>query len=163
MTLVRWEPARELHSLQHEMNRLFGSFFDSPTVAPANGSRRWVPAMDLVETETQFVLRADLPGLAKDDVKIELDDNVLTVSGERRSEKEERSEGGHHRVERAYGSFSRSLTLPPGIDGEQIDADYSEGVLEIRIPKPAQKVPHRVTIGDGAPQTVEAGESTTTA
>jgi HSP20 family protein len=161
MTLVRWEPARELHSLQHEMNRLFGSFFDSPTVAPA--ARRWVPAMDLVETDSHYVLRADLPGLAKDDVKIELDDNVLTVSGERRSETEERSEGGYRRVERAYGSFRRSLTLPAGVDAEQIDADYADGVLEIRVPKPVEKVPHRVTIGDGAPRTIEASESPTTA
>jgi HSP20 family protein len=161
MTIVRWEPARELQSLQQEMNRLFGSFFDSPTVATNGGTyRRWMPAMDLVETDSHYVLRADLPGLTKDDVKIELDENVLTVSGERKTD-EERSEGGFHRIERAYGSFSRSLTLPAGVDAEQIDANYADGVLEVRIPKPVQKVPHRVSIGETAPKTIEATEAET--
>ena len=111
MTIVRWEPFRELSSLQTEMNRLFNAAFDTP--AGNGGARRWTPAMDLVETEDHFVLRADLPGLTEDDVNIELEDNVLTVSGERKAEHEEKREG-FYRVERAFGSFSRSLTLPKG-------------------------------------------------
>src|SRR3712207_5578205 len=133
MAIVRWEPLRELTTLQNEMNRLFNSAFDAPSGdAPL---RRWMPAMDLVETEDHFVLRADLPGLSEEDVKIELEDSVLTVSGERKSEHQERKEG-YHRVERAFGSFSRTLTLPEGVDAESITASFDKGVLEVRIPKP---------------------------
>src|SRR5438034_9058435 len=124
MALVRWEPVRELTTLQNEMNRLFSSFFDSPAGAGNGGTqglRRWMPAMDLVETDDHFVLRADLPGLSEDDVKIEFDDGTLTVSGERGAEHETKREG-YHRVERAFGSFSRSLTLPQGIDPEAVTA-----------------------------------------
>ena len=86
MALVRWEPVRELSSLQNEMNRLFNTFFDTPTAGNGGRSpRRWIPAMDLVETDEHFVLKADLPGLAEDDVNIEVEDDVLTVSGERKA------------------------------------------------------------------------------
>src|SRR5689334_20161139 len=118
MALVRWEPLREMATLQNEMNRLFGTFFDTPTTAMSgngNGFRRWIPAMDLVETEEHFVLRADLPGLGEDDVKIEAVDNVLTISGERAAEHETKGEG-YYRLERGSGAFSRTLTLPEGVD-----------------------------------------------
>src|SRR6185295_19804678 len=112
MALVRWEPARELNSLQTEMNRLFNTFFDTPTTGGNGaGGRRWIPAMDLVETGEHFVLRADLPGLTEADVSIELEDNVLTVAGERKAEHEAKKEG-YYRMERAFGQFRRSLTLP---------------------------------------------------
>src|SRR3954453_5527779 len=146
MALVRWDPIRELDSLQGDMNRLFDRFFEDRT---ANGaSRRWIPAMDLVETEDHLVLRSDLPGMTEEDIDIEIKDNVLTVSGERKAENEEKGEG-YHRVERAFGSFSRSLTLPQGVDPEQVDANFDKGVLEVRIPKPAEAKPTRVQIGTG--------------
>src|SRR3954449_9347024 len=128
-------------TLQNEMNRLFGSFFD-PQTSATNGAalRRWIPAMDLVETDEHFVLRADLPGLGEDDVSIELEDDVLTVTGERKAEREERREG-FYRIERASGAFRRSLTLPEGVDAEGIAAKFDRGVLEIRIPKPAEYKP----------------------
>jgi HSP20 family protein len=151
MALVRWEPARELDAFQGEFNRLFDTFFGGP----ANGrSRRWVPAMDLVETEDALVLRADLPGLERDDVAIEVKDRVLTVSGERKSEHGDKADG-YYRVERAFGGFSRSLTLPDGIDPEQVEAAFDKGVLEVRIPKPAERKPHRVEIGNGDPKALE--------
>ena len=144
MTIVRWEPLRELSSLQTEMNRLFNAAFDAP--APGNGgARRWTPAMDLVETDEHFVLRADLPGMTESDVNIELEDNVLTVSGERKAEHEEKREG-FYRVERAFGTFSRSLTLPKGIDPEGVTAGFAEGVLEVRVPKPEQRKPRKIAI-----------------
>src|SRR5437763_5663008 len=115
MALIRWEPARELGTIQNEMNRLFNSFFDTPTPTGNGALRRWIPAMDLVETEDDFVLRADLPGLSEQDVNIEFEDNVLTISGERKAHHEERKEG-YYRVERAFGNFSRSLTLPGGVN-----------------------------------------------
>jgi HSP20 family protein len=149
MALIRWEPARELYSVQSEINRLFNTLFESPT-PQSNGTRRWVPAMDLVEQDAEFVLRADLPGISEEDVKIELQDDVLTVSGERKAEHEERKEG-HYRLERSFGSFSRSLTLPEGVDPEHIKASFDDGVLEVRIPRPEIRKPRKVqiTVGGG--------------
>lgn len=153
MALIRWDPSREIESLQQEMNRLFGTFFDIDahrTSAP----RRWAPPIDLVETDEHFVLRADLPGVSAEDVKVELDDDVLTVSGERESKVEAQSEGVH-RIERAAGRFSRSLTLPAGVDADKIEASFDRGVLEVRVPKPETAAPRRVEIkvgaGEGAP------------
>jgi HSP20 family protein len=102
-----------------------------------------------VETDDHLVLRGDLPGMTEDDINIEIKDNVLTVSGERRADREEKGEG-YHRVERAFGSFSRSLSLPQGIDPEHVEANFEKGVLEVRVPKPAEAKPTRVQIGKGA-------------
>src|SRR5918992_1334888 len=156
MTIVRWEPFRELNTLQNEMNRLFNTVFDTPSGGTGNGGtmRRWLPAMDLVETDDHFVLRADLPGMSEDDVKIELEDNTLTVSGERKAEHESNGEG-FYRVERASGSFSRSLTLPQGVDAGAVAASFDRGVLEVRIPKPEQRKPRRIEIGAGGQKTIE--------
>jgi HSP20 family protein len=146
MAIVRWDPIRELDSLQGDMNRLFDRFFEGR--APNGGSRRWIPAMDLVETDDHLVLRGDLPGMTEDEVDLEIKDNVLTISGERKAESEEKGEG-YHRVERAFGRFSRSLNLPAGIDPEKVEAKFDHGVLEVRIPKPAEAKPTRVQIGKG--------------
>ena len=155
MTIVRWEPFRELSSLQSEMNRLFNAAFDT-SPGGNGGNRRWAPAMDLLETDEHFVLRADLPGMTQDDVNIELEDNVLTVSGERKAEHEEKPEG-FYRVERAFGSFSRALTLPKGVNGDAVTAAFDNGVLEVRIPKPEQRKPRKITIGTAGeePKTIE--------
>jgi HSP20 family protein len=156
MTIVRWEPFRELNTLQNEMNRLFNTVFDAPAAGTGNGGtmRRWMPPMDLVETDEHFVLRADLPGMSEDDVKIELEDNTLTISGERKAEHETKNEG-YYRVERASGSFARSLTLPQGVDAESVAASFDRGVLELRIPKPEQRKPRRIEIGSDAQKTIE--------
>jgi HSP20 family protein len=155
MTIVRWEPFRELGTLQTEMNRLFNSVFDSPGQGNGGTLRRWMPAMDLLETEDHFVLRADLPGMDQDDVKIELEDTTLTVSGERKAEHESNSEG-YYRVERALGTFARTLTLPQGVDPEAVAASFDRGVLEIRVPKPEARKPRRIEIGSGDRKTIEA-------
>ncbi len=150
MTIVRWEPLRELGTLQSEMNRLFSTVFDGP--GGGNGvpgaMRRWMPAMDLLESGDDFVLKADLPGLSEEDVNIELEDSTLTLSGERKAEHTS-EEGGYYRVERASGAFSRSLTLPKGVDPEAVTARFDRGVLEVRIPKPAERKPRKITIGVG--------------
>jgi HSP20 family protein len=143
------------------MNRLFNTFFDTPTGGGNGGAaRRWVPSMDLVETDEHFVLRADLPGVAEEDVAIELEDNVLTVSGERKAEHEEKREG-FYRMERSFGTFRRSLALPEGIDADAIAARFDRGVLEVRIPKPEQHKPRKVqiTLG-GQTKTIEGSETT---
>jgi HSP20 family protein len=149
VTLVRWEPMRELNTMQGEMNRLFNSFFDEE----GNGRRRWAPAVDLLEREDSLVLKADLPGLTQDDVNIEVRDNVLTISGERRTDIEDK-QNGYYRVERAFGGFSSSLTLPEGVDADRIAANFENAVLEVTIPKPEQRKPRRITIG-GAKETLE--------
>ena len=167
MALVRWDPVRELDTLQGEMNRLFSTFFDTPTGRSGGGNgggaRRWIPAMDLMETEEHFVLKADLPGMSESDVNIEVENNVLTVSGERKTEHEDKQQG-YYRLERATGSFARSLTLPEGIDPDAVTAAFDNGVLEVRIPKPAQAKPRKVQIAvGGQPQTIEAQSSDTSA
>jgi HSP20 family protein len=127
-----------------DVDRLFDAFFGG-----GEQTRRWVPAIDLVEGEDHFLLKADLPGLSEEDVSIEVQDGMLTISGERKAEHESR-ERGWYRVERAFGSFSRSLTLPDGVDADAISAAFDRGVLEVRIPKPEERKPRRVQIGTGA-------------
>ncbi len=156
MTVVRWEPFRELSSLQSEVNRLFNSAFDAP--AASTGPRRWIPAMDLFETPDHFVLRADLPGMGEDDVKVEVEDTTLTIAGERAAQHEETREG-FVRMERGFGAFSRSLTLPRGVDPAAVTANFDRGVLEVRIPKPETRKPRRIEIAGQQPQTLEGAAS----
>jgi HSP20 family protein len=126
-----------------DVDRLFDAFFGGE-----RESRRWVPQIDLVEAEDHFVLKADLPGLSEEDVSIEVQDATLTISGERKTEHEAR-ERGWYRIERSFGSFSRSLTLPDGVDPDGISAAFDRGVLEVRIPKPEERKPRRVQISAG--------------
>jgi HSP20 family protein len=118
--------------------------------------------MDLVEHDDHFLLRADLPGLTQDDVSIEMNDGSLIVSGERKAEHAQR-ERGFYRLERPYGAFSRTLTLPDGIDGEHVRASFVNGVLEVRIPKPEQRKPRRIPIAgaEGGPASNGNGEHAT--
>jgi HSP20 family protein len=152
MALVRWQPGREVDSLQSEVNRVFDAFFGS---GAESRTRRWVPPMDLIETDDHLVLKVDLPGLSRDQVNLEIKDGALTISGERRAEREDKSEG-FYRLERSFGRFSRSMTLPQDIDAESVAASFADGVLEVRIPKPEQRKPHRVEIGERS--SGEAGE-----
>jgi HSP20 family protein len=162
MALIRWEPVAELNTIQTEMNRLFNTFFEQPSQSDraSSTSRRWLPAMDLIETADQYVLRADLPGLKDGDVNVQFEDNVLTISGERKYEDQGQPQG-YHRLERGFGNFSRSLTLPAGVDPDSIQAHFDHGVLEINIPKPEQKKPRTVQInlGSGADKVIEARET----
>jgi HSP20 family protein len=145
MAIVRWDPARDIDSLQGDMNRLLDSFFGRREAGQASTARRWVPAMDLAETDDQLVLRADLPGLQREDIEIEVKDNVLTIAGERKAEHESKGEG-YHRIERSFGRFSRSLGLPRGIDAGSVTASFENGVLEVRMPKPEERKATRVEI-----------------
>jgi HSP20 family protein len=164
MALVQWglepRPARELTSLQSEVNRLFSSFFEPGSARPSPRSAGgWQPAMDVAERDDHYVLRADLPGVREEDISVELDGDVLTVSGRREAEHDEQREG-YSRVERITGEFIRALTLPEGVDPERIEATYDRGVLEVRIPKPEQAQPRKVAIAVGArPADVEGSTS----
>jgi HSP20 family protein len=136
--LVKPEP------FTREVDRLFDAFFGGES----QQSRRWVPPMDLVEAEDHFTLKADLPGLGEGDVTIEVQDGTLKISGERKTEVEGR-EQGFYRIERSFGSFARSLTLPDGVDPDAINASFDRGVLSVTIPKPEERKPRRVEIKPG--------------
>ena len=145
MALVRWEPFRELAALQNEMGRWMGQL--SGGLTPGNGqSSTWLPAVDVWETGDELVLSFDLPGIPEDKIAVELDDNVLTVSGERDRTSEHSSER-FYRFERRFGTFTRSVTLPVGVSEADIKAEYTNGVLEIRVPKPEEQKPKRIQIG----------------
>lgn len=150
--LVRPEP------FSTEFSRLFNTLWDTPAT-----SRHWVPEMDLVETDDHYLLKADLPGMKQEDVAIEFNDGTLTISGERKAEYE-RKDKGFFRLERSFGKFSRSLSLPDGVDPDRIGASFHDGVLEVRIPKPEERKPRRIEVswngdGDGKPATIEGSSS----
>lgn len=153
MAVVRWEPFRELTALQAEVNRLFSRAGGGDV-----GERQsWTPSIDVIETEDAIKLKAELAGMDPKDINIEVQDNVLTVSGERRFE-EEVKEDKYYRIERRYGSFGRSISLPQTVDENGIEAKYDNGVLEVVIPKAEVVKPKRiaVSIGHNEPQTLEA-------
>ena len=154
MALVRWDPFRDLTALQTEVNRLFSRAGGGDV----SERQSWTPAVDVVETDDAIVLKAELAGMDPKDINIEVQDNVLTVSGERRFE-EEVKEDKFYRIERRYGSFSRSLALPPTADESKVEAKYENGLLQITVPKAEIAKPKKITVtvgGGQEPKTVEA-------
>jgi HSP20 family protein len=150
MALVRWEPLRELAALQNEMSRFLGS-----TLGEGNGQQRaWVPAVDVWETDKEVVYAFDVPGIPEDKISIELEDNALTISGER-ERTHEVSDERFYRFERRFGSFSRTIGLPQNVSEDQVKADYRDGVLEVRVAKPETPKPRRIQIGRGEDATIE--------
>lgn len=148
-TMVRWDPFREIASLQSDLGRFFNVLRDSG----ANGMS-WMPAVDVWETENEVVYAFDLPGVPEGKISVELEDNVLTVSGER--ERTEKVEDEHYyRYERRFGSFSRTITVPKGTEEKDIKAEFSDGVLELRVAKPETSKPRRIEIGKGEKATIE--------
>ena len=152
-TLVRFDPFREVAALQNEMGRLFGALRDGNGTA----ERSWVPALDVWETGDAYVYAFDLPGIPEDEISVEFEDGMLTVSAER--ERTEQAEGDRfYRYERRFGSFTRTLGLPQGVKDSDIAASYRNGVLEVRVAKPEEVKPRRIQIGVGGssePQTIE--------
>src|SRR5919204_5879979 len=150
-TLVRFrEPFREFAALQNEMTRLMGGLLEG------NGrtSQAWAPAVDVWETDTEIVYAFDLPGIPEDKIAVELEDNALTVSGER-ERSEEVSGERFYRFERRFGTFSRTIALPEGTNEDSIGAEYRDGVLEIHVTKPEQPKPRRIQVGSGSKATIE--------
>jgi HSP20 family protein len=146
-TLVRWEPFREIATLQNEMSRLMNS-------VGANGeltTRTWVPAVDVWETEKELVYAFDLPGIPEDKISVEFEEGALVVSGER-ERTQEASEENYYRFERRFGSFARTVGLPQGATEDSISADYHDGVLEVHVKKPEQPKPRRIEISKGGKQ-----------
>jgi HSP20 family protein len=149
-TLVRWEPFRDIAQMQSEMGRLLDGLFDGR----GRGSETWIPALDVWETESDLVYAFDLPGLEEGEISIEVADDTLTVTGERRRATEQQGDR-FYRFERRYGSFSRAVGLPAGVDESKIAASYEGGVLEVRVPKPEEAKPRRIQLGS-APADVDA-------
>ena len=151
MSLIRWNPTRDLasfpsgvFSLQKEMNRMFDSFFsgvDEPGLL--NGT--WNPAVDVAEENDAYVVKMELPGVNKDDVKITLESNILTIQGEKKIENEVKHKN-YHRTERSYGSFQRSFTLPVTVKNDRIDATYKDGILTVSLPKAEEAKPKQIEV-----------------
>lgn len=145
MALVPWDPMKNLMSLQDRMNRLFDETMQRRRGTEALDQGTWTPPVDIYETESEIVLVAELPGVDEKDVDIVVEDNLLTIKGERRMEKSVKEES-YHRVERAYGGFARSFTLPHAVDSDKITATANKGVIEIRLPKPEKAKTHQIKI-----------------
>ncbi|HEX2291732.1 MAG TPA: Hsp20/alpha crystallin family protein [Gaiellaceae bacterium] len=153
-TLVRWEPFRELAALQNDMGRLMSTFLGQDQINGETGTRTWMPAVDVWETESELVYAFDLPGIPEDKIAVEYDDGALTISGER--EREEKVEGDRfYRYERRFGGFSRTVGLPQGVTEDAIKAEYRNGVLEVHVAKPETPKPRRIQIGSGEQATIE--------
>jgi HSP20 family protein len=146
MAVVRWEPIRELAALQNEMSRFMNQMWGPSSAGGGSDSAEWLPAVDVWETDDELVLAFDLPGVAEEDVTLEVDEGTLTVTGERSRTAEEQADR-YYRFERRFGRFSRSVALPQGIDARRIQADVKDGVLEVHVPKPEERKPTRVQIG----------------
>ena len=148
MAIIRWDPFREMTNFEDQFNRLWRG------VADGKRQESWLPAVDVFDTKDAVVLKAELAGMRPDDIQIEVEDNVLTIKGERRFE-EKVDEDRYYRVERRFGSFQRSLALPQGVRAEDIQASYEDGILEVRVPKVEEEKPKKITVT--AHKTVEAG------
>jgi HSP20 family protein len=143
MDMVKWNPFRELEQMQARINRMLGdpgARFDEP-FAFAD----WEPAVDIQETDNEFAVKADLPDVKKEDIKVELANGVLTIEGERKKEKEEKGKK-FHRIERQYGQFVRRFALPADIDGTTVKAEFKDGVLNVHVPKSPNGKPKTVEV-----------------
>jgi HSP20 family protein len=153
MTVItRWDPFRELSALQNRMNRLFEEQYGHGEESMTTGA--FVPPVDVYEDEHSIQLKLEAPGIDEKDLDIKVENNVLTVSGERKLENEEKQEN-FHRVERRYGSFSRSFTLPNTVSTDDIQADYNSGVLKIRLAKRAEAKPKQIKVNIGGQKPLE--------
>ncbi len=153
MALIRWNPTHDLVTMpsemlgiQREINRMFDSFFrggmsDSDDLMQS----AWSPAVDIAERENDYLVKVELPGVNKDDVKITLQDNILSIRGEKKHEKET-NEQNYHRVERAYGAFQRSFTLPTTVRADRIEAAYKDGILSVTLPKAEEAKPKQIEV-----------------
>ena len=144
MALVRWDPARELATMEVDrLNRMFSDFFGGEHV-----NRAWAPAVDIYTTdENEFVIQAELPAMKREDIGVTFENNVLTLRGERKFDQES-NRNNYQRVERFYGTFSRSFNVPGSVDASRITAAYKDGVLTVRLPQREEAKPKQITVGE---------------
>ena len=144
--LARWSPLREMERMQREMNRLFnGGMAPLTRGGEAMTIAEWIPTVDIIEDDKEFVVKAELPEVKKDDVKVTVEDDVLTIRGERKAEKEEKGKK-FHRIERSYGSFERSFTLPEATDANKVSSEFKNGMLTMHLPKNPNAKPKAIEI-----------------
>ncbi len=146
MNLIRWDPFRELEEISERLNR----FFDRPDSRRRNGKEfltvvDWSPAVDITETDGEFHLKAELPGVKKEDVRVTLEKGVLTLQGERKEEREEKGRKVH-RIERSYGHFVRTFAIPDMVDETKVKAEFKDGVLHLRLPKSERALPKAIEV-----------------
>lgn len=153
MSIIRYDPFRDLRALQDEVNRIFTTNLSRTFNDEGLGRGAWAPSVDIYENKDQIVLEAELPGMNREDFDLTIENNVLTLRGERRFEKKDESDT-FHRVERSYGSFTRSFTLPQTVSSEGATADYKNGVLRVVLHKRQEVKPRRIEVsGESASQT----------
>ena len=146
MELVRWNPIRNTFSLRNHMNRSFGDFYFPTNREEGDLSmRNWNPVVDVYDNDDNIVLKAEIPGIDKKDIEVDVKGRVLTLKGERSSDNEVK-EDNYYRRERCFGKFERAFTLPVNVELDKIKANYKDGVLEIEIPKPEEKKPKQITV-----------------
>ncbi|MDP2960008.1 MAG: Hsp20/alpha crystallin family protein [candidate division Zixibacteria bacterium] len=147
MAIVRWRPLRDIVSIQDEMNQLFDDFFGGrvPRRWLKAEEGLWTPNVDVNETKDEIVVTAEMPGLKKEDIKLSVQDNVLTLSGEKNHEKEEK-DANFYRLERNFGSFCRSFTLPTSVEADKIKASFKDGILKVTLPKSEKVKPKEIPI-----------------
>ena len=145
MNIIRWDPLRDLTTLRERMNRLFEEAYTSRGEEKDLVSSKWNPSVDIYEKENAIVLKAELPGIDENDIELKIEDSTLTLKGDRKFEKETKEEN-YHRIERSYGSFYRSFTLPRNIDQDKIKAESENGILKVTLPKKAELKPKKVKI-----------------
>jgi len=165
MAIVRYDPFRDLRTLQEEVNRLFSTNLTRAFDDEGIGRGAWAPSVDIYENKDQIVLEAELPGMKQEDFDLTIENNVITLRGERRFEKTDDSDN-YHRVERSYGSFTRSFTLPQTVSAEEAKAEYSNGVLRVTLPKREEAKSRRIEISGAstsAPKTIATTAETTKA
>src|ERR671930_101570 len=149
MSITRYDPFRDLNTLQDGVNRLFSTNFSRSFADEGIARGAWTPNVDIYENKDEIILEAELPGMNREDFELTIENNVITLRGERRFEKKDETDN-YHRVERSYGSFSRSFTLPPTVSGEGITAEYRNGVLRITLSKREEVKARRIEIqGEG--------------
>jgi HSP20 family protein len=144
-TVDRWEPFRNLVDIQGEVNRLFDAFAGRPMAGTTPGARTWMPAVDMVETKDDLMLRVELPGVREKDASVSITGDLLTIRGERRWDEEAKDHKVLH-VERAYGQFERLIQLPMAVQADKVKASYRDGVLEITLPKAEELKPREIKI-----------------
>lgn len=145
MAIIRWDPFKDMVTLREKMNRMFEDVFSGRSEDKKLTAGTWAPAVDIFETENELVMTAEIPGIEEKDVEIKVEDNTLSIRGERKFEKETKEEN-YHRIERSYGSFYRVFTLPSSVDPERIQAEQENGVLKISMPKRQEMKPRKVKI-----------------
>ena len=152
--LTRWDPFREFATLQDRMNRLFRDSYGPEGRDEALTTSQFAPPVDVYEDEQKITLKVEVPGIDEKDIDVRVENNILTVHGERKFEKEEKEEN-FRRVERQYGSFTRTFTLPSAVDAEKVQADYEKGILKIQLPKKAEAKPKQIKVNVGGEKTLE--------